>query len=80
VIGDRSGACFATQNHPRRAALYLPHPFAVTLDIDLSDLRATGWNLGARNEDHPVIRTDGGRTVIEQPQHLADTLIVFHPR
>jgi hypothetical protein len=78
VVADRSGACFAMQEEPRRAALYLPHPFAVTLDADLSGLTVTSWNLGARTEDRPVVRFEDGRTVVEQPQYLADSLILFH--
>ncbi|GAA3452289.1 apiosidase-like domain-containing protein [Dactylosporangium matsuzakiense] len=77
VVDDRSGACFAVQDSPRRAALYLPHPFAVTLDLDLSAYRVSSWNLGARNRDHPVVRFGGGRTVVEQPEYLADTLVLF---
>lgn len=77
VTGDRGGACFARQAHPRRAALYLPHPFAVTLDIDLSGWQALSWNLGARNPDHPVVTCRDGRTTVEQPDYLADTLVLF---
>jgi hypothetical protein len=77
LIDDRSGAYFAMQESPRRAALYMPHAFAVTLDIDLSNMDVMSWNLGARNEDHPVIRFENGRTVIEQPEYLADSLFVF---
>jgi hypothetical protein len=77
LVGDRSGACFAMQDHPRRAALYLPHPFAVTLDVDLSGWSVRSWNLGARNPDRPVVTHGGGRTVVEQPEYLADTLVLF---
>jgi hypothetical protein len=77
LLDDRSGAYFALQDHPRRAALYLPHPFAVTLDIDLSDHQVECWNLGARNQDHPEVRHEAGRTVVEQPEFLSDALYLF---
>lgn len=77
LIDDRSGAYVATQENPRRVALYLPHPFAVTLDADLSGWQVESWNLGARNPDHPVLRFEDGRTVVEQPEFLSDSLYVF---
>ncbi|MBL7253248.1 apiosidase-like domain-containing protein [Paractinoplanes lichenicola] len=75
VLADRSGAHFGLGAD--RAALYLPHPFAVTLDVDLRDWAVTCWNLGARNEDRAVVRHENGRTVVEQPEYLSDSLILF---
>jgi hypothetical protein len=77
LVNDRSGAYFALQEQPRRAALYLPHPFTATLDVDLSGWRVHSWNLGARNPDHPVVRHEAGRTVVEQPEFLSDALYLF---
>jgi hypothetical protein len=75
VVDDRSGARFALGGN--RAALYLPHPFTVTLDVDLSGWDVRCWNLGARNPDRSVVRYDNGRTVVEQPEFLSDSLFVF---
>jgi hypothetical protein len=75
VVGDRSGALFGMQGD--RAVLYLPHPFAVTLDVDLSGWQVECWNLGARNRDHAVLTIEDGRTRIEQPEFLSDSLFVF---
>jgi hypothetical protein len=75
LVDDRSGAYLGTQEN--RAVLYLPHPFAVTLDVDLSGSTVECWNLGARNPDHPVVRFENGRTVVEQPEFLSDALYLF---
>jgi hypothetical protein len=80
LIGDRSGAYFAMQDDPGRAALYRPHPFAVTLGADLSGWDVKCWNLGARNPDHASLRFADGRTVVEQPEFLSDSLLVFSRR
>ncbi|GAA5187422.1 DUF4038 domain-containing protein [Rugosimonospora acidiphila] len=77
VVGDRSGARFGLQESPRRAALYLPHPFAVTIDADLSGWQVECWNLGARNRDRPNLTVEDGRTRIEQPEFLSDSLFLF---
>ena len=45
--------------------------------LDLSGWDARCWNLGARNPDHPVVRHVDGRTVVEQPEFLSDSLFVF---
>lgn len=77
VIDDLSGARFGLQSHPDRAALYLPHPLAVTIDLDLSAWHVECWNLAIRDRDHVTTTTEGGRTRIEQPDFLADSIYLF---
>lgn len=77
LVADRSGAHLAMQEAPLTCVLYMPHPFRVTIDADLSGWTAELWNLGARGRDHPVLFHDGGHTVVEQPEFLSDSLFVF---
>lgn len=78
LVDDPSGAHVGVGDD--RVVVYLPHPFAVTLDLDLSGWDVRCWNLGARNTDHAVPRFADGRTIVEQPEFLSDALLIFSRR
>jgi hypothetical protein len=72
-----SGTRFGMSADGRRAALYLPHPFQVTVRADLSDRRLSVWDLGHGRQDHVRMRHSTGVTTFDQPDFLHDALYVL---
>jgi hypothetical protein len=77
IPDNPSGARIGVQTTPERVVLWLPHAFAVSVELDLSGWNVECWNLGTRDVDHIGVTFEAGRTRIEQPEFLADALIVF---
>lgn len=77
VPGARNGVRVGAQNSPDRLVVWLPHPFALTLETDLCGWDVECWNLGARERDRVEVTVADGRTHVEQPDFLADALYVF---
>lgn len=77
VPGAANGVRVGVQDSPPRVAVWLPHPFALTLEVDLSGWDVECWNLAARDRDRAPVTFAAGRTHIAQPDFLADALYVF---
>jgi hypothetical protein len=71
------GARLGMSADGRRSALYMPHPFRVTVRADLTDRRLSVWDLGHGRQDHVRMRYSEGVTTFDQPDFLHDALYVL---
>jgi hypothetical protein len=77
LVSTTSGTRLGMSADGRRTALYLPHPFPVAVQADLSNRRLHVWDLDRGRRDDVHLSYRDGVTTFEQPDFLHDALYVL---